>query len=356
MSPTPPSTAAQISALVGATLEGDGSTPIQGPAGLREAGPRDVSFLANPRYAALLHSTRAGAVVLAMDVAFARDGVAVLRHADPNRAFTQIIKAFSRPEPVPAAGIHPRAAVDPAARIGPDVAVGPGCVVEAGAELAAGVILRAQVFVGRDARIGARSYLHPGCVVGHGVVIGADCLLHPGVVLGSDGFGFEPHPQFKEQGWVKVPQCGTVVVEDDVEIGANCTVDRARFGATRIGRGSKLDNLVHVAHNVVLEPRVLLVAQVGVAGSARIGSAAIIAGQAGVGGHVNIVSGVRVGAQSGVNHDLNVPGDYFGTPVRPLREAARDQGASRRIEAMRQQIAAIKERLDALECEGDPAP
>lgn len=349
MTPSPPSTAAQLAALIGATVEGDGERSVRGPAGLREAGPEHVSFLANPRYAPQLAETRAGTVLLAPDVVCERTDLCVLRHPNPNRAFTAVVGLFALPEPRPEPGVHPSAVVHPSAEVAPDAAVGPGCVIEAEARIGAGAVLRAQVFVGRGASIGPRSYLHAGCVVEHRVEVGADCILHGGVVLGADGFGFEPSAEFAAKGWSKVPQCGTVVVEDEVEIGANCTVDRARFGATRIGRGSKLDNLVHVAHNVVLEPRVLLVAQVGIAGSSRIGSAAILAGQVGVSGHVEIAAGTRVGGQSGVAKDITEPADYFGTPARLLKDAGRDQNSGRRIQVVRTQIAALKERIGALE-------
>lgn len=349
MTPSPPSTAAQLAALIGATVEGDGGRAVRGLASLRDAGPEQVSFLANPRYTPQLAHTRAGTVLLAPDVRCERTDICLLRHPNPNRAFTALVELFSEPEPRPEPGIHPSACVHPSAQVHPEAAVGPGCVVEAEARIGAGAVLRAQVFVGQGASVGPRSYLHAGCVLERRVEVGADCILHAGVVLGAEGFGFEPSAEFATKGWRKVPQCGTVVVEDEVEIGANCTVDRARFGATRIGRGSKLDNLVHVAHNVVLEPRVLLVAQVGIAGSARIGAASILAGQVGVAGHVEIAPGTRVGGQSGISKDITKAEDYFGTPARPLRDSGRDLNSGRRLQVVREQMAALKARVAALE-------
>jgi UDP-3-O-[3-hydroxymyristoyl] glucosamine N-acyltransferase len=342
-----PSTVAEIAQLVGAELVGDGRRAIRGPASLQEAGPDEISFLANPRYAPQLATTRAAAVVVSRGEASAREGLALLRVDDPNRAFTRIVEAFAAPSTARSPGIHPTATVHAGARVAPGASIGAGCVVEDGADIADGVVLDALVYVGRGARIGAGTRAHPGVVIGDDVRVGARCILHAGCVLGSDGYGFEPAPDFKRDGWLKIPQCGTVVVEDDVEIGANTTIDRARFGATRIGAGAKLDNLVHVAHNVVVEPRVLLVAQVGIAGSSRIGAASILAGQVGIAGHVTLAPGVRVGAQSGVNHDL-APGDYFGSPARPLRESARDQSPGKRIQALRERVAALEAKVAAL--------
>jgi UDP-3-O-[3-hydroxymyristoyl] glucosamine N-acyltransferase len=203
-------------------------------------------------------------------------------------------------------------------------------------------VLHAGVQVGAGARVGAESVLHPGVVLYPGVVLGQRCLIHAGTVIGSDGFGFDPTPE----GWEKIPQYGTVVIGDDVEMGANCAIDRGRFDATRIGNGVKLDNLVHVAHNVVIEDGALLVAQVGVAGSVRIGARAILAGQAGIGGHITIGAGARIGGQSGVSKSVPAGEDQFGTPSCEKNEALRAISLSRKLPELFQRVRALERRLE----------
>jgi UDP-3-O-[3-hydroxymyristoyl] glucosamine N-acyltransferase len=342
-------TLAEIARLCGATLEGDGSRTVVGPASLAEAGPDEVSFLGNPRYEAELETTGAGAVLVRRDLrAKKRADLALLRCDDPNRAFSRVIAAFRPPLDRPPPGVHPSAVVDPRARIAAGVSVGPLAVVGPEAELAEGVVLHGGVHVGARSAVGAESVLHPHVVLYHDVRIGRRCIVHAGAVLGSDGFGFEPG----NAGWEKIPQCGTVEIGDDVEIGANVTVDRGRFHATRIASGVKIDNLVHIAHNVEVGEAALLLAQVGIAGSSRIGRRAILAGQVGVIGHVTVGDGARVSAQSGVAKDLEAGGDYFGSPARPQREGLRQIAALGRLGELRKQVERLEERLRALEGEG----
>jgi UDP-3-O-[3-hydroxymyristoyl] glucosamine N-acyltransferase len=334
----------ELARLLGAELDGDAALVVEGPASLSEAGPRQISFLANPRYRAQLLTTRAGAVVVGPDETKPRPDLSFLRCADPSRAFTSVVTAFVDDAPRLPPGIHPSAVVEPGAEIDASASVGAQCVVESGARIGARAQLRAGVCVGRDAQVGADSVLHPRVVLYAGVSIGARCVLHAGCVIGADGFGFEP----TKDGWVKIPQCGTVVVEDDVEIGANTTIDRARFGATRIGRGVKLDNLVHLAHNVEVGELALVIAQTGVAGSARIGKRAIVAGQVGVAGHVHIGDGARVAAQSGVFGDVPAGADYMGHPARP-------RVRSLRVLALVQRLPEFEQRLRELERAREPA-
>lgn len=338
-------TVSELAELCGATLEGDGSRSVRGPASLQEAGPDEVSFLGNPRYASELLRTRAAAVLLAPGIEVRRPDLSLLRHPHPNGAFTRIVEAFlprpSRPEP----GVHPGATVSPEAVLGRGVSVGPRAVVGAGAVLEDGVVVHAQAYVGADVRVGEGTTLHPSVVLYDRVSVGARCILHAGSVVGSDGFGFEPTPE----GWEKIPQCGTVVIEDDVELGANVTIDRGRFGATRIGRGCKLDNLVHVGHNVTVGEGTLLIAQVGIAGSSSIGKGAILAGQVGVTGHLEIGDGARISAQSGVDKSLPGGQDYFGSPARPRSEALKILALSARLPDLKDRVRRMEERLASLE-------
>ncbi|MBL8862029.1 MAG: UDP-3-O-(3-hydroxymyristoyl)glucosamine N-acyltransferase [Planctomycetes bacterium] len=338
-------TLAEIAAACGAVLDGDPGLGIDGPATLADAGPREISFLANPRYAPQLASTRAGAVILAQDHPRPRAELSVLRCADPNRAFTAVVQLFA-PEREPAPrGIHPSAVVDPRAEVDAEASIGPGCTVGAFARIGPRAVLVAGVHVGPHARVGEGTVLHPGVVLYDRVSIGARGLVHGGTVIGSDGFGFDP----TATGWAKIPQVGTVEVGDDVEIGANCTIDRGRFGPTRIGHGVKMDNLVHVAHNVVVEEAALLIAQVGVAGSTRIGQRAILAGQVGVAGHALIGAGARIGAQSGVAGEVPPGADYFGSPARPRGEALRSWMIVAKLPELQQKVRDMARRLAALE-------
>lgn len=337
----------ELAQLCGADLEGDGTVAIQGPASLADAKPDQVTFLGHPKYVRELDTTGAGGVLVARDLEVDRGGLNLLRVDDPGRAFTAVIAAFVE-APAPAApGVHPAASVDPGAEVDPTATVGPGCVVESGATVGPRAQLRAQVFVGRGARVGADSLIEPHVALYAGTEVGDRCIIHAGTVLGSDGFGFDP----TAEGWVKVPQVGIVRVEDDVEIGANTAIDRARFGVTRVGAGSKIDNLVQVAHNVELGRGVLLISQVGIAGSAKLCDSVIVAGQAGIGGHLEISSGVRVGGQSGVFGDLEQPGDYFGTPARPRTETMRRLALPTRVERLQTRLKDLERRLAALEGE-----
>ena len=339
-------TVSEIAELCGAALEGDGSRRVTGPASLDDAGPDEISFLGNARYASSLLKTRAAAVLVAPGINVDREGLTVLRCEDPNRAFSRVIEEFRPREGRPAPGVHATAVVDETASIGERVTIGPQCVVGARAHLADDVVLHAGVVVGADVRIGEGTVVHPTCVLYWGVDVGKGCLLHAGVVLGSDGFGFEPIAS----GWRKIPQCGTVVIEDDVEIGANSAIDRGRFGATRIRAGAKLDNLVHVAHNVVVGEGSLLIAQVGIAGSSTIGRGVIIAGQAGVSGHVTIGDRARISGGSGVTKDVEPGTDCSGLPARSRMETLRAEAALRKLPGLLSRVREMEARL--LELEG----
>jgi len=338
-------TLAELASLCGAELSGDGERRITGPASLEDAGAGEISFLANPRYAEQLATTGAAAVVVATDLEVERNGLALLRCSDPNAAFSKIVGAFASADFVPESGVHASAVVDPSAEIGASVAIGAGCTVERGARIGAGAVLHAGVVVGAGAVVGERTVLHPNVVLYARCEVGASCVLHAGVVIGSDGFGFDPSPS----GWVKVPQCGNVCIEDEVEIGANTTIDRARFGTTRIGRGVKIDNLVHIAHNVKIGDNALLVAQVGVSGSCTVGRMAILGGQTGLAGHVTVGDGARVGGGSGVFADLAGGADYLGYPARPRREALRAMAVPKRVERLSQTVSDLERRLACLE-------
>lgn len=319
----------------GATTE-----TVRGIAALGSAVPGELSFLGNPKYRGEVAGSRASVILLPADY----DG-----QPQPNQLYllvdnpsADLARLCARIEqllwPKPAPGIHPTASVAPGARVAPTATVGPLCVVETGAVVGARSHLQAQVFVGRDARIGEDCWLMPG------VILSADCVLHnrvrlqPGVIVGSDGFGYE----FVAGRHAKVPQVGSVVIEDDVEIGANSTLDRARFSRTVVGEGTKIDNLVQVAHNVVIGKHVILCAQVGISGSTTIGDYVVVGGQAGIGGHIKVGSKAKIAGQTGLNFDAE-PGAYmFGTP-------AMSYMLSQRLEVLHRKLPELFKRVDQLE-------
>jgi UDP-3-O-[3-hydroxymyristoyl] glucosamine N-acyltransferase len=307
-------TVSELAALVGGEVfSGSGDAVIEGPAALESAGPGEISFFAHPRYAADLRTTRATAVLVPRD--FAGETPAVfIRVDDPSAAFTRITREFLREPAPPPAGVHPSAVVHSGAQIAPDASIGGQAVVMPGAVIGPRSVVMAGGYIGAGARIGAACLLHPHAVVGHGCLLGDRVILHSGAVVGSDGFGYDT----QDGRHTKIAQSGIVVVEDDVEIGANTTIDRARFGRTVIGEGTKIDNLVMIAHNVVIGKHCIVCAQVGIAGSARIGNHVILAGQAGLVGHIRIGDGAIVGAQTGVSNDIEPGARVVGSPPRPI--------------------------------------
>jgi UDP-3-O-[3-hydroxymyristoyl] glucosamine N-acyltransferase len=341
-------TLAELAELCQARLLGDGAKPIVGPASLEDASGDEISFLAHPRYAGLLETTRAGAVVVGEGVRAGRRDLALLECRDPGRAFSDVVLAFARVPSAPPPGVHATAVVERGAEVAATASVGPHVVIGAGARVGERAVLHASVVIGANVTVEEHSVLHPRVVVYHDVTIGARCIVHAGAVIGSDGFGFEP----TAQGWAKIPQCGTVEIGDDVEIGANATIDRGRFGPTRIASAVKIDNLVHVAHNVQIGAGALLVAQVGVAGSTRIGERAILAGQAGISGHLTIGPGARVGGGSAVFKDVPAGSDVFGNPAGPKQESLRQAQRVKRLGRWWDELQSLRERVRRLEERG----
>ena len=338
-------TLSELAEICGATVEGDGSRVVVGPATLREARADQVSFLANPRYRSLLDETSAAGVLVGPAVERSREHTTFLRCENPDRAFSEVVELFAVPRRRPQPGVHASAVVEDGAELAEGVSVGPLCWVGAGARLGAGVVLHASVVVGADVRVGAGTELHAGVVLMDGVSLGSDCVVHPGAVIGADGFGFEP----TAEGWVKIPQRGTVEIGDGVDVGANVTIDRGRFGATRIGRGVKIDDQVHVGHNVVVGDHALLIAQVGIAGSSRVGDWAILAGQVGLTGHIEVGAGARIGGGTKVFDDVPPGAELMCLPGRPKSEALRASRLLRRLPGLIDRVRDIETRLAELE-------
>ncbi len=314
----------------GADREDPGARAVTGVAGLEHAGPGEVSFVANLRYAAAARITRAAAVLVEPE--FPSLSMPTLRIPNPYLAFARAVGLFYR-EPVYAPGIHPTAAVDPSARLGEGTHVGPYAVIGAGARVGPGSTLLAHSVLYPGVEAGARLFMHAHAVVREGSILGDDVTLGNGAVVGSDGFGFA---RDERGSWVKIPQSGRVVVGDGVEIQANSCIDRASVGETTIARGAKLDNLVQVGHGSTVGEHTLLCAQVGLAGSSHVGRGVILAGQVGVAGHLKVGDGAVATAQTGIPSDV-APGETVsGYPALPNRQWLRASAAFARLpEALR---------------------
>ena len=338
-------TAAELAQICGATLEGDGQRELVGPASLDEAAGNEISFARDRRFTSQISKTRAGAVIVPHDLELDREDIALLRVENPSLAFSKAISSFLPERERPRGVIEEGSSIDPAAELGEGCSVAFGCSIAAGAKLGANVVLYPGCVIGPDVEIGADCVLYPRVVVYAGCKIGERCILHAGCVIGSDGFGFDP----TASGWEKVPHCGTVEIGSDVEIGANSTIDRGRFGPTRISKGCKLDNLVHLAHNVLLEEGVLIAAQTGVAGSSILRRGVLVGGQVGVGGHLEVGPGARLGAQTGVAFSVEGGKEYWGTPAVEKRVALRASSIGARLPEMRKLLLDLDRRIAALE-------
>ena len=311
-------TVSELAALVGgqfASGEG-GSVRIAGAAAISEAVEGEITFFGNPRYLPQLKVSRASAVLVPADFSEVVPPIAI-RVSNASLAFAQLLEKFAPPAIRFAPGIHPSAVIAPDAVIGEGVSIQPFVVVEPGVRIGPGTLIGAHGYVGHDVSIGDDCEVAPRVTIGARCVLGDRVIIHSGTVLGSDGFGFE----LEAGRHVKIPQIGVVEIRDDVEIGANVTIDRARFGRTIIGEGTKIDNLVQIAHNVTVGKHCLLVSQSGVSGSTKLGNYVTLAGQVGVVGHIEIGDHTTVAAQSGVSKTLGAQQVVFGSPALPMRES-----------------------------------
>jgi len=327
-------------------LEGDDTLDITGIAGIEEAGPGQLTFFANPRLKALLAASRASAIILGDDPPPVPPPAqaALLRSRNPYYTFARALEIF-HPAVRPAPGIHPTAIVDPTAVLGPDVHVGPYAVIDAEAQIGARAIIHAHVTIGARARIGDDCLFHTRVAIREGVILGHRIVVQNGAVIGADGFGFAKGPDGHHY---KIPQVGTVIIEDDVEIGANTTIDRASIGATRVRSGTKIDNLVQIAHSVLVGHDVLLAAQVGIAGSSVIEDQAMLGGQVGITGHVTVGKGAALAAQSGVTGNVR-PGSFLsGYPAIDNLAWRKASVVFERLPEMRKQLLRLEERLASI--------
>ena len=337
-------TAGDIAKLAEGDLRGDAARPLSGAAPLEKAGEADLAFLADPALAPAALASRAGCLLAPRGSEEALKefkGTAVFTK-NPKYAFMLALRLVEKElRPLPAAGIHPSAVVSPSARVEPSAHVGPGAVVEDGASVGYGAVIGAQCYLGRNAKIGRASRLYPGVKVMDGCEIGAECIVHAGTVIGSDGYGY-----VSPRGWhEKIPQIGKVVVEDKVELGANCAIDRAALETTLIGAGTKIDNLVHIAHNVQIGKNCLILAQAAIAGSTVIGNGAIIAGQAGISDHLTIGDNTVVMGKTGVISSLGPNQVVFGHTARPRLQAMKIEALLSKLPEMHRTINKLKKKL-----------
>lgn len=346
-------TLSELADVVGGAVRGDRDCVIHGVNGLADACAGELTFFGNPKYREALKTTKASAVVVneaGLSLLNGRDAIVV---SDPSLAFAKVSAVF-HPLPCFSPGVDPRAVVEPGAEVDPSATVMAFCFVSRGARVGARTLLFPGVFIGEHSVVGADAILYPGVVIRETCAVGDRSVLQPGAVIGGDGFGFAFDLAKGEH--CKVPQAGSVEIEEDVEVGANSAIDRATLGKTRVGRGAKIDNLVQVGHNVTIGPLAILCGQVGIGGSSEVGRGAILGGQVGVADHVKIADAARFIAQSGIMSDIEEPGAFGGSPAREAKEwlkasAAFYRGPETRheIARLRQQVAELADRLERME-------
>jgi len=329
----------EIAAAVGGTVEGDRSAVVSGLSGIEEAGPRDITFVANPKYVPLLKTTKAGAVIL--DEGVDAPGLNVVRVAEAYAAFAKVLAMFA-PEPALPEGVSDLAYIADDADVGEGVGAGPFAVIDAGAVVGARTAVCSGAYIGRDSSVGEDCIIYPNATIRERVTVGDRVIIHPNAVVGSDGFGFATVEGVHR----KVPQIGKVVVGNDVEIGAGATIDRGTMGATVIGDGCKIDNLVQIAHNVKLGKGTILAAQVGIAGSTKVGEYVVMGGQVGLVGHIEVGDRVQIGAQSGVPKSIPPGETWFGYPARPIMETKRTEAYLRRLGDLYARVKELEKKLE----------
>jgi len=336
-------TLAELAALTGGALEnGNPEFAVTGAASLTEATPTQVTFFGNARYLPALRLSKAAAAFVPAD--FAEEiAPALIKVANPTLAFEKALERFA-PAPVTyAPGVHPTAVIGPDVTLGEGVSIQPYAVIERGAAIGAGSVIGAHVFIGQESTVGAGCQIYPHVTIRERALIGARVVIHSGTVIGSDGFGYE----FSGGRHVKIPQTGIVQIDDDVEIGANVTIDRARFGRTWIQEGTKIDNLVQIAHNVLIGRHSVIVSQVGISGSSKLGQYVTLAGQVGVAGHIEIGDRVTVAAQSGISKNIPAGEIWFGYPAGPMREYKERLAYINRLDKLNARVRKLEQELDA---------
>jgi UDP-3-O-[3-hydroxymyristoyl] glucosamine N-acyltransferase len=334
-----------IAGLIRGEVVGNPDAAVTGIAGIREAQEGDITFLANPKYLPLLEKTKATAAITGRDIVSSH--CILIRTDNPSLAFSTVIEKLLPSSVRHPQGIHPSAVIASSARIGAGVGIGAHAVVEQGAQVGDGAVVYPGCYIGANARIGAGCVLYANVSIREDVVLGARVIVHSGTVIGSDGFGFVT----VEGAHRKIPQVGTVEVGDDVEIGANVAIDRARFDKTVIGRGTKIDNLVHIAHNVQIGEHSLIVAQVGISGSTVIGNHVTLAGQAGLVGHISVGDNAIVAAQAGVTKSVPAGTMVSGYPAKNHADALKTNACVQNLPRLYEAVKLLQRRIEELEAQ-----
>jgi len=335
----------KLAALTDSQLYGNPAYIIEGVEELAEAGSSHVSFLENPRYQTQMKKSAAGAVFVSADIP-REEGKNYLVTPTPSLAFQKAIEFFLSPAFSGFTGIHPTAVVHPEAKLAADVVIGPHAVIDRKACIGARTVIDSGVYVGPETIIGEDCHFHPNVVVREGCQIGNRVILQPGAIIGSCGYGYFTDKKGRHS---PLKQLGNVILEDDVEIGANTTIDRARFKTTRIGRGTKIDNLVQIAHQVSIGEDNLIVSQTGIAGSSKTGRNVVLAGQVGIIGHVNIADGVIMAARSAAIKSIEESGVYSGAPAAPVKEYNEQMVYLRNIRKLADKLNSLERKLQDLE-------
>ncbi|MFV0339271.1 MAG: UDP-3-O-(3-hydroxymyristoyl)glucosamine N-acyltransferase [Parachlamydiaceae bacterium] len=335
-------TLSELAELTSSRLSGDGTYLISNVADLESATPTDASFLSNPKYAAVMKNSKAG-VIFINDSVECLDGRNYLITKDPSLAFQILVETFYDDAKIPSGfpGIHPSAVIHPTAKIGSNVQIGPFAVIEQYAQVGDRTIIGPHTYLGPKSTLGNDCLIHPNVTIRERCSIGNRVIIQPGAVIGSCGFGYITNAQGHH---VKLDQLGTVTIEDDVEIGANTTIDRARFKTTKVSRGTKVDNLVQLGHGVVLGEDNMIVAQVGIAGSTETGRHVVLGGKAAIAGHIKLDSGVRVAGFAGVSKSLP-KGDYNGIPAIPVQDYNRNAVLLRNMQKFVDRLKKLEEKL-----------
>ena len=331
----------RLAKLVGGELEGDPEIRITGIAGIKEARKGDITFLANDKYAPLLQNSKAAACIVTKRVE--DPSIPVIRVKNPDLAFATIVEEVAQPPLPHPAGIHPTAVVAEDAEIGKDVCIEAYCVVESGAKIGERSVISPYVYIGHQTTLGKDCFIHPHVVIRERIEVGNRVIIHAGSVVGSDGFGYTTVDGVHH----KIPQIGTVVLEDDVEIGANVAIDRARFNQTLIGRGTKIDNLVQIAHNCDVGEDALIVAQSGLSGGTVVGRGAIVMAQAGTTGHLRIGERAFIGARAGLHRDVPDGARVFGSPAVEEHAWHRSVSALKRLPELLRRVRRLERSRDA---------
>jgi len=339
-------TLTEIAAIVDGEIVGDEKTVVTGICGIKEAQKGDLTFIANSRYLSLMNQTKASAIITSRDVKSAPKPI--VRTENPSIAFAKMVSLMAPNEVKKPKGIHPTAVIGEKVRIGRNVAIQACVVIEDNVEIKDNTILYAGAYVGHHAKIGKNCKIYPYVIIRERVEIKDRVIVHGGTVIGSDGFGFSTVEGVHQ----RIPQIGTVVIEDDVEIGANVTIDRARFEKTIIKKGTKIDNLVQIAHNVIIGEHSIIVSQSGISGSAVIGNNVTLAGQAGVIGHVTVGDNVVVAARAGVTKSISPNVCVSGYPAKPHTVAKRINACVQGLPDLYKKVRALEGEIERLKSGG----